>query len=111
MYPPAFKTSAPDRRYSSRFDVCRRNYSGRIFFAIENKLVLGEVPVPVVSAEHLIAMKPFSAHNNPDRLFKDLGDVRDVITRSGISPSVVKKYFVKYEMENFFDDLTRDTKQ
>jgi hypothetical protein len=82
-----------------------------IFSACENKLVLDDVPVPVVSAEHLIAMKLFSAHNNPDRLFKDLGDVRELIVRSGISPLLIKKHFVKYGMEKYFDDSTRAPKQ
>lgn len=82
-----------------------------IFSSTEEKLVLDDVPIPVVSAEHLIAMKLFAASNNPDRLFKELGDIKEVFTRSGISPAIVRKYFIRYKMEKYFDDITGRTEQ
>jgi hypothetical protein len=76
-----------------------------ILSSTEKRLVLNDISVPVVSAEHLIAMKLFAAHNNPDRLFKELGDIKEIVIRSNIAGSVIKKYFIRYEMEKYFDEI------
>jgi hypothetical protein len=74
------------------------------------KLVLNDIPVPVVSAEHLIAMKLFAAHNNPDRLFKELGDIKEILNRSPVTGTEKKKYFIKYDLEKYYDEVTRKIK-
>lgn len=81
-----------------------------IFSSTVEKLVLNDIPVPVVSAEHLIAMKLFAAQNNPDRLFKELGDIKEILNRSPVTGAEIKKYFIKYDMEKYYDDVTRKIK-
>ncbi|MBN2035779.1 MAG: nucleotidyl transferase AbiEii/AbiGii toxin family protein [Chitinispirillaceae bacterium] len=78
----------------------------QVFGATIEKLLFNDIPVPVVSAEHLIAMKLFAAHSNPDRLFKELADIREVVSLTNIDKNKIHKYFIKYEMERYFDEIT-----
>jgi hypothetical protein len=75
------------------------------FSSTEEKLIFNDVAVPVPSAENLIALKLFAAQNNPDRKFKELSDIREILNRSEVNDSTVKKYFVKYGQEKYYDEV------
>ena len=46
--------------------------------------------------------------NNPDRLFKELSDIQEVLKVTRMNPATVKKYFLKYRMEKYYDELIRE---
>jgi hypothetical protein len=54
------------------------------------KIVLNDVPVPVVSAEHLIALKLFAAQNNPGRKFRELSDIKEIVNRASVNVAIVR---------------------
>jgi hypothetical protein len=51
-------------------------------------------------------MKLFAAHSNPDRLFKELADIREVVGLTNIDKRKIQKYFIKYGMERYFHEIT-----
>ena len=61
-----------------------------IFSSIEVRIIFKDIAVPVVSAEHLIAMKLFAAHNNPDRVFKELSDIKEVVKYAKVKAINIK---------------------
>jgi hypothetical protein len=76
------------------------------FFKSTTKSVLfNDMSVPIVSAEHLIALKLFAAHNNPDRLFKELSDIKELTIRSKTNGITVRKYFIKYGLEKYYHEI------
>jgi hypothetical protein len=76
-----------------------------IFGAATRRVVLEGFTIPVASAEHLVAMKLFSAQSNPERRLKDLADAAEIVRRAGVAPQVLRTYCVKYGMERYFDEL------
>jgi hypothetical protein len=58
-----------------------------------------------VSAEHLIALKLFAAQNNPDRKLKELSDIREVLHLTKVNKNAIRKYFVKYGQEKYYDEI------
>jgi hypothetical protein len=82
------------------------------FFKSTMKMVLfNDITVPIVSAEHLIALKLFAAQNNPDRLFKELSDIKELIVRTKVNSITVKKYFVKFGQEKYYDEIVSGSKR
>jgi hypothetical protein len=77
------------------------------FSATQEKVLFEDVAVPVAGAEHLIALKLFAAQNNPDRKFKELSDIREIVNRSKVNSSKIKEYFVKYGLEKYYDDTVK----
>jgi hypothetical protein len=75
------------------------------FSSTEEKLIFNDVKVPVVSAEHLIALKLFAAQNNPDRKLKELSDIREVLHLTKVNKNAIRKYFVKYGQEKYYDEI------
>lgn len=75
-----------------------------IFAATNRKLIFKDVVVPIVSAEHLIAMKLFAAGSSPQRKLKDLADVRELIKNAAVDMAFVKKCFIKNGLEAYYDD-------
>jgi hypothetical protein len=75
-----------------------------IFSSATEKLILNGQSAPVVSVEHLIALKLFAAHNNPGRTFKELSDIQEVICRTDVNLVDIKKYFTKYGLEKYYDN-------
>jgi hypothetical protein len=76
-----------------------------IFSAVRNREIFKGADVPVVSAEHLIAMKLFAASSNPERKFKDLGDVKEIICNVNVDREFVKKYFYKYRLVAYYEEI------
>jgi hypothetical protein len=69
------------------------------------RVIFKDKKFPVVSAEHLIAMKLFAASNNHDRIFKDLSDVKEIVKNSEIDKDTIKKMFTKYGMDQFYQGV------
>jgi len=76
-----------------------------IFASTQLRLVFESMELPVVSPEHLVALKLFAAHGNPDRKLKELADIREIVSRTEIKRETVWKYFVKYGMEKHEADI------
>jgi hypothetical protein len=81
--------------------------AGEVLSARREAVILKGTRLPVVSPEHLIALKLFAAHNDPRRRFRELGDIREVMARAGVDMETVRRYFVKYGQEEFFEDYAR----
>ena len=79
-----------------------------IFSSSEEKLIFDEIKVPVVSAEHLIAMKLFAIKNNPDRKYKDLGDIKEVMIRTKYNQEEVKNSFIKNGLELYYTEILKE---
>jgi hypothetical protein len=75
----------------------------QIFSSVQRRIIFKDKKFPVVSAEHLIAMKLFAASNNPDRILKDLADVKEVLKNTEVEKSTLKKLFAKYDMEKYWE--------
>jgi hypothetical protein len=77
-----------------------------IFGATEKRLVFKNLELPVVSPEHLIAMKLFAAQNNPERKFKDLSDVKEILLNTRCNRDTVRDYFIKYGQQAYYKEIT-----
>jgi hypothetical protein len=72
----------------------------------EKRPVFHGLELPVVSPEHLIAMKLFAVQNNPERKFKDLADIKELLHHATYDHRKVKDYFRKYGQESLYDELS-----
>jgi hypothetical protein len=79
-----------------------------IFNSTKNRLILNDIMLPVVSAEHLVAMKLFAIKNNPDRKFKDLSDIKEILSHTTYNKKTIKKYFKKYGQDEYYDEIVGD---
>jgi len=77
-----------------------------IFSATLRKLILGNIELPVVSPEHLIALKLFSIQNDPERKYKELADIKEIIRLTDIENEVIRNYFKKYGLEQYYNEIT-----
>ncbi len=82
-----------------------------IFSSTENRLIFKDLELPVVSAEHLIAMKLFAVQNNPDRKYKDLGDIKEILKHSDCNKKLVKDYFEKYGQGSLYKEFAAQNDQ
>ena len=76
-----------------------------IFKSTEKRLIFKDLELPVVSPEHLVAMKLFAIKNNPERKYKDLADIKEILHNTAYNEEIVKGYFKKYEQESYYDEL------
>ncbi len=67
---------------------------------LRNRPVFKNESVPVVSVEHLVAMKLFSIQNDPQRKYKDLADVKELLKRTDHDRAVIREYFSRYGQES-----------
>ena len=81
-----------------------------ILSSTKEMILFNNVTVPVVSAEHLVALKLFAGQNNSERLFKELSDIKELLARSKVNPLTVKNYFAKYGMEKYYDETIGNSK-
>jgi hypothetical protein len=59
----------------------------------------------VVRAEHLIAMKVFAMSNDPDRAFREMGDLHYHMNLPGIDDREVKAYFARHGQLDRYREL------
>ena len=77
-----------------------------IFKKSEKRLVLKGLKLPVVHPEHMVAMKLFAIQNNPDRKFKDLADIKEIVKHTNCNKKTLHEYFKKYDQEFYFNEIT-----
>ena len=96
---------------SVRFDLLyvEGETANSIFESINQKIMYGDLHIPVVSPEHLIALKLFAASSDPDRKFKELADIKELIKITNIDNNKIKKYFKKYNLEEYYNEITDKT--
>lgn len=80
-----------------------------IFKSTKNRMIFKDFSVPVVSAEHLVAMKLFAVQNNPERKFKDFSDIKEILMHTTFNKSIVRNYFKKYGQESYFEEIAGKT--
>lgn len=78
-----------------------------VFLASREVLAPGGRRIPVPKAEHLIAMKVLAMKNDPARMFQELADIRNLLTKPGADREVVRSYFKKHDLEDRYDELER----
>ena len=78
-----------------------------IFESLDQKVVFDDLEIPVVSSEHLIALKLFAASSDPDRKLRELADIQELIRITHVEYDTIKKYFEKYNLEEYFNEITR----
>lgn len=57
--------------------------------------------------EHLAAMKAQAIRNDPTRLWRDLADVRELLSLPGVDRSEIRSYFEHAGLTERFDELDR----
>ncbi len=82
-----------------------------IFDKINTRALYKDLIVPVVSVEHLVAMKLFSATNEATRRKKDLSDVEELLCRTKYDTTIVKKYFQQYNLEGLYEEIKKRKKK
>lgn len=83
--------------------------ANEIFTSTENRLILNDLELPVVSVEHLIAMKLFAIQNNPERKYKDFSDIKEILRHTIYNKRVVREYFQKYGQEAYYSEIAGET--
>jgi hypothetical protein len=76
-----------------------------IFGALQKRSFLIDSELPVVSPEHLIALKIFAIKNDPDRKFKELADIEEILKNTPVDKEVIRQYFRDYGFEDYFDEI------
>jgi len=59
----------------------------------------------VLRPEHLAAMKVFAMKNDPSRTFRELEDIRFLLTLDGVDRDEVKGYFEKHGLGHRHDEI------
>ena len=85
--------------------------AGAVFREKRKKPLFDDLELPVVSPEHLVLLKLFAIHNDPERKFKELGDIAELFRRVPLDREFMRKQFKKYGLEEFFDEITRSTRR
>jgi len=81
--------------------------TSRQIFEGVRKRPLGSTTIPVVRAEHLVAMKLLASSNDPSRATADLGDIQHLMSLADIDLAEVREYFVRYGKLEYFDELAK----
>ena len=75
-----------------------------IFRETRRLLILGDLSLPVISPEHLVALKVFAMKNDPDRVFREMADIKHILSLPGIDIEAIKRYFNKYgQLERYYE--------
>lgn len=82
-----------------------------ILSGVRPLLVLDDLTLPVVRAEHLVALKVFAMKNDPDRSFREMADIQYLLTLPGLDVEEVRGYFEKYGQIEKYDELTKGEKE
>ncbi len=84
--------------------------AGELFSGSKPIQIFEGLSVPVVRPEHLIALKIFAMKNDPERSFREMADIRQLLSltsRPGgraVDIDEVKGYFEKYgQLEKFYE--------
>ena len=73
--------------------------------------LIDDLSVPVVRAEHLIALKVFAMKNDPERTFREMADLQYLLRLPGLDVEEIRGYFEKYGQMEKYDELTKGEKE
>ena len=76
-----------------------------IFQSIKKKKLFEDHVLPVVSPEHLIALKLFAIKNEPGRKLKELADIKEIYELTKIKKGIIYKYLKKYDLEEYYNEI------
>ena len=82
-----------------------------IFSSVQKAVFFENTELPVVSPEHLIALKLFAAHNEPKRKLRELSDIQDILRRVTVDRTVVKKCFETYGFKEKYEEIASEDTQ
>jgi hypothetical protein len=74
-------------------------------------LILEDISVPVVRAEHLIALKVFAMKNDPERFFREMADLQFLLKLPALDLEEVRGYFEKYGQRERYNELVQREKE
>ncbi|MBD3271116.1 MAG: hypothetical protein GF384_01095 [Elusimicrobia bacterium] len=83
--------------------------AAEIFRSTRKRMIFNTLNIPVVSPEHLVALKLFAIKNNPDRKLRDLADIKELLQRVNYDRKKVQQYFKKYKMYNYYNEILKST--
>jgi len=73
--------------------------------------LIDDLSVPVVRAEHLIALKVFAMKNDPERVFREMADLQFLLRLPGLDGEEIRGYFEKYGQMEKYIELTKRKKE
>lgn len=82
-----------------------------IFSSTKKKLLFEHFKFPVVSPEHLVAMKLFAVQNDPGRKYREFADIKEIIQRTDVDMDVLRDLFTKYGFKDYYDELAGEKKK
>ncbi|MBN1575783.1 MAG: nucleotidyl transferase AbiEii/AbiGii toxin family protein [Chitinispirillaceae bacterium] len=96
---------------SMRVDVMylEKGTADIIFKDVRKRVLFENIKIPVVSPEHLIAMKLFAAKHNRERRLKDLADIKEIFAAVNIDKVTIRNYFRRYGLEAYYKDIEGKT--
>ncbi|MDL1961858.1 MAG: nucleotidyltransferase family protein [Deltaproteobacteria bacterium] len=118
-----FETIYSSKGYSNHIhhlsDLCRIDFvyvkgdtAETIFNETAKLLVLGNLTLPVVKPEHIVALKVFAMKNDPERALREMADIKELLNLPEINLQKVQKYFEKYgQMERYYDIIGEKQKK
>ncbi len=90
-----------------RLDVVyvRGDTAAAIFGAVRRVGSPGGVAFDVPRPEHLAAMKIHAMKQDPGRTYRDLADIRHLLSLNGVDREEVRDYFTRHGLEARYDEL------
>jgi hypothetical protein len=82
-----------------------KNTADIIFGKTEKRVLFEDLKIPVVSAEHLVAMKLFAAKHNERRRLKDLADIKEITAVVDIDKETLKDFFRQFGLESYYKEF------
>lgn len=82
-----------------------KDTADKIFKKTEKRVLFEDITIPVVSAEHLVAMKLFAAKHNERRRLKDLADIKEITAVVDIDKEILKDYFRQFGLESYYKEF------
>ena len=79
-----------------------------IFKSVMNKNVFEDDNIPVVSPEHLIALKLFAIKNESRRKLKELADIKEIYAHTKVEKSLVNEYLKKSDLEEYYNEIIEE---
>lgn len=80
--------------------------TSKALFSNTQMKFIDEIELPVVSPTHLAMMKIFAASQDTTRCKRDIEDVHQLYLRDVIDADSIKEILTKYDLLNYFEDIT-----
>lgn len=76
-----------------------------VFGSTKKRHVFENFELPVVSPEHLVALKLFAIQNDHGRKYKEFADIKEILRLTNVNNDSIRKYFKKYNLEEYYDEI------